>query len=186
MNRKARWKPSQVENTVVVVKEIDAVFHSVVSALQSVPMWCMKENIMEGEYADCTAVSQLSRFSKSKPFICITIFSYLLLQVSSFLCLWICFQKYMQIYHWNYSILLFFLIHIIVGLPWWLSNKEPASSAGEAIWPLYWEDALEEGMAIHSSILVGKIAWTEEPRVTIGSQRVGHDWSRWTHTHPSK
>ena len=49
INRKARWKPSQVENTVVVVKEIDTVFHSVVSVLQSVPMWCMKENIMEEE-----------------------------------------------------------------------------------------------------------------------------------------
>ena len=26
-----------------------------------------------------------------------------------------------------------------------------------------WEDPLEEGMAIHSSILSGKIPWTEEP-----------------------
>ena len=29
---------------------------------------------------------------------------------------------------------------------------------------LDWEDPLEEGMAIHSSILAGKIPWTEEPR----------------------
>ena len=29
---------------------------------------------------------------------------------------------------------------------------------------LGWEDSLEEGMAIHSSILAGKIPWTEEPR----------------------
>ena len=36
---------------------------------------------------------------------------------------------------------------------------------------------LEEGMATHSSILVWKIPWTEEPgRLgSIGSQRVGHD-----------
>ena len=34
------------------------------------------------------------------------------------------------------------------------------------------EDALEEGMASHSSILAWKIPWTEEP----SSQRVGHDW----------
>ena len=38
---------------------------------------------------------------------------------------------------------------------------------------LGWEDALEKGMAIHSSIL----AWTEEPGIlqSIGSQRVGHN-----------
>ena len=28
---------------------------------------------------------------------------------------------------------------------------------------LGWEDALEEGMATHSSILVWSILWTEEP-----------------------
>ena len=28
---------------------------------------------------------------------------------------------------------------------------------------LHWEDLLEEGMAIHSSILAWKIPWTEEP-----------------------
>ena len=28
---------------------------------------------------------------------------------------------------------------------------------------LDWEDPLEEGMAIHSSILAGTIRWTEEP-----------------------
>ena len=26
-----------------------------------------------------------------------------------------------------------------------------------------WEDPLEEGMAIHSSILAWKVPWTEEP-----------------------
>ena len=29
---------------------------------------------------------------------------------------------------------------------------------------LGWEDPLEEGMAIHSSILAWRIPWTEEPR----------------------
>ena len=28
---------------------------------------------------------------------------------------------------------------------------------------LVWEDALEKGMAIHSSILAWKIPWTEQP-----------------------
>ena len=29
------------------------------------------------------------------------------------------------------------------------------------VWSLGWEDPLEEGMATHSSILAGKIPWTE-------------------------
>ena len=42
---------------------------------------------------------------------------------------------------------------------------------------LTWEDALEEEMATHSSILAWKISWTEEPGglQSMGSQRVGHD-----------
>ena len=39
------------------------------------------------------------------------------------------------------------------------------------------EDSLEEGMATHSSILAGRIPWTEESGGlwSIASQRVGHD-----------
>ena len=39
------------------------------------------------------------------------------------------------------------------------------------------EDALEEGMATHSSILAWRIPWTEEPGglQSIESQGVGHD-----------
>ena len=39
------------------------------------------------------------------------------------------------------------------------------------------EDPLEKGKATHSSILVWKIPWTEEPDrlQSMGSQRVGHD-----------
>ena len=42
---------------------------------------------------------------------------------------------------------------------------------------LTWEDALEEEMATHSSILAWKIPWTEEPGglQSIGLQRVGYD-----------
>ena len=36
------------------------------------------------------------------------------------------------------------------------------------------EDALEKGMATHSSILAWRISWTEEPG------RVGHDWATFT------
>ena len=39
------------------------------------------------------------------------------------------------------------------------------------------EDALEEEMAIHSSVLAWRIPWTEEPGglQSMGSQRIGHD-----------
>ena len=39
------------------------------------------------------------------------------------------------------------------------------------------EDPLEKGMTTHSSILVQRIPWTEEPDglQSMGSQRVGHD-----------
>ena len=42
---------------------------------------------------------------------------------------------------------------------------------------LGWEDPLEEGMACHSSSLVWRIPWTEEPGglQSIESQRTGHN-----------
>ena len=42
---------------------------------------------------------------------------------------------------------------------------------------LGWEDTLEKGMAMHSSILASKIAWTEEPDrlQSMGLQRIGYD-----------
>ena len=50
---------------------------------------------------------------------------------------------------------------------------------------LGWEDPLEEGVAPHSSILAWRIPWTEEPGglQSMGSQRVGHDWSDFACTH---
>ena len=40
-----------------------------------------------------------------------------------------------------------------------------------------WENPLEKGMAMHSSILAWRIPWTEESGgiQSLGSQRVGHD-----------
>ena len=40
---------------------------------------------------------------------------------------------------------------------------------------LGWEDSLEKGMATHSSILVWRIPWTEEPGglKSMGLKRVG-------------
>ena len=42
---------------------------------------------------------------------------------------------------------------------------------------LGWEDALEEGMATHYSVLAWRIPWAEEPGglQPMGSQGVGHD-----------
>ena len=42
---------------------------------------------------------------------------------------------------------------------------------------LGWEDPLEKGIAIHSSTLVWRIPWTEEPGglQAMESQRVRHD-----------
>ena len=49
---------------------------------------------------------------------------------------------------------------------------------------LGWEDPLEKGIATHSSILVWRIPWTEEPSglKPIGSQRVRHDWATKSNT----
>ena len=53
------------------------------------------------------------------------------------------------------------------------------------VWSPGWEDPLEEGMATHSSVLAWRIPWTEASGglQSIGSQRVGHNWSDLAHTH---
>ena len=73
-------------------------------------------------------------------------------------------------------------MYTLLRLPWWLSGKESSWNAGNAgdtglIPGLGQCDALEEGIVIHSSILAGKIPWTEEPggSGSMGSQRVRHD-----------
>ena len=50
------------------------------------------------------------------------------------------------------------------------------------VWSLGQEDALEECMATHSSIVAWEIPWTEEPSglQSLGSQSIGHDWNDWT------
>ena len=50
-----------------------------------------------------------------------------------------------------------------MGLPWWLSGKESACSAGDAGSIPAREDPLEEEMTPHSSILIWEMPWTEEP-----------------------
>ena len=49
---------------------------------------------------------------------------------------------------------------------------------------LGWEEPLEKGKATHSSIPAWRIPWTEEPGrlQSLGLQRVGHNWSTFTHS----
>ena len=73
------------------------------------------------------------------------------------------------------------------GLPWWLSGKESACSAGDA-GDMGSIPGLGRypggGNGNHSSILAWKIPWTETGRLqSIWSERVRHDWSDWACTH---
>jgi len=52
-----------------------------------------------------------------------------------------------------------------MGLPWWLSRKDSACSAGDVSLISGKEDQLEKKMATNSSILAWEIPWTEEPGV---------------------
>ena len=67
------------------------------------------------------------------------------------------------------------------GLPRWLSGSRvylPMQKMQEMpVLSLGQENALEEEMATHSSILAWRIPWTEEPggQQSMGSQRVRHD-----------
>ena len=55
--------------------------------------------------------------------------------------------------------------------------KNPPAMHETWVGSLGWEDPLEEGMAIHSSILTWRIPWTEKPGGLqfMGSQRLRHD-----------
>ena len=87
---------------------------------------------------------------------------------------------------------LFMAIIIIIKYYWGFlggtSGKEPScqcrSHRRHGFDPWVGNDPLEEGMAVHSSILAWRIPWTEEPggQQSIGSQKVGHNWSDSAHT----
>ena len=72
----------------------------------------------------------------------------------------------------------------------WLSSlvtqmvKNLSAMQETPVWSLGREDPLEKKMATHSSILVWRIPWTEDPGglQLMGSQRVGHDWATNTFT----
>ena len=64
--------------------------------------------------------------------------------------------------------------------------KNPPAMQETWVRSLGQEDPLEKGMATHSSILVWRISWTEEPvgSQSVGSQTVGQDWTTNTFTFP--
>ena len=74
--------------------------------------------------------------------------------------------------------------HLAKGFPGGASSEEPSRQSRRHKRYRFnaWvgKIALEEGMATNSSILAWRIPWTEEPDrlQSIGSQRVGHDWSK--------
>ena len=61
------------------------------------------------------------------------------------------------------SVVYFFLWPCIMGFPGGSDGKESTCSAGNQVQCLGQEDPLEEGMAMHSSILAWRIPGTEEP-----------------------
>ena len=65
----------------------------------------------------------------------------------------------------------------------WVKNPP----AMQEIWvrSLHQEDPLEEEMVTYSSILAGKILWTERPGglQSMETQRVGHNRAHGTHIH---
>ena len=58
----------------------------------------------------------------------------------------------------------------------WITNNLPGVEE-TLVQSLSWEDPLEKEMTTHSSILVGRIPWTEErgKLQSMESQRVRHD-----------
>ena len=78
----------------------------------------------------------------------------------------------------------FFKVFIYLGFPGGSDGKDLPAMQGTWVRSLGWEDPLEKGMATHSSIPAWRIPWTEESvgLQSMGSQRVGHDWSMYTLT----
>ena len=73
-------------------------------------------------------------------------------------------------------------IQIILSFPdgWAVKDLAAVQELQEMqVLSLGWEESLEEDIATYSSILAWRIPRTEEPSglQSIGSQRVGHDWS---------
>ena len=97
--------------------------------------------------------------------------------------LWIqflCQIHILWIFYWS----LCFFFHLLNGIFWrgfpgGSDGKVSACNAGDLGLIPGSEDPLEKEMAIHSSTLVWKIPWMEEPDrlQSMGLQKVRHDWA---------
>ena len=69
-----------------------------------------------------------------------------------------------------------FFFQQLPSLVAWITNNLPGVEE-TLVQSLSWEDPLEKEMTTHSSILVGRIPWTEErgKLQSMESQRVRHD-----------
>ena len=84
-----------------------------------------------------------------------------------------CFQQ-------THMVTAFFLLHREKGASLMAQTVKNLPATQETqVQSLGWDYPLEEGMATHSSILAWRIPWTEESGrlQSMGSQRVGHDWT---------
>ena len=81
-------------------------------------------------------------------------------------------------------IVIYLLRSFFSGFPGGRDSKESACSAGDPGLISASGRSLEQGMAIHSSVLACRNPWIEEPGglQSLGSQRVGHDWATDTFT----
>ena len=70
--------------------------------------------------------------------------------------------------YWNFAFSHFLWAQLVKNLP---AKRETW------VWSLDWEDSLEKGTAIHSSILAWRIPWIV---LSMGSQRVRRDWTTFT------
>ena len=100
----------------------------------------------------------------------------------------LCMAHSLTLSHHHLYLLLVITIHSSWACQVVLVVKDLPASAGDvrdAALISGLEDPPEEGMATHSSILAWRILWTEEPGrlQSMGSQRVGHDWSNLAHTY---
>ena len=75
-----------------------------------------------------------------------------------------------------------------MGFPGGASGKEPALQVQEMeeteVWSLDQKDPLEKESAPHSSVLAGRIPWTEEPD-RLQSMGFAKSWTQlsvWTHS----
>ena len=85
---------------------------------------------------------------------------------------------------WSWYSSLFILVRAFLGLLVAQLGKNLPAVWETWVRSLGWEDALEESMATHSSILAWRMPWLEEPGglQSVGSQRVRHGWATSTFT----